>query len=293
MYGQDFVFNEKSLSSFGMIMCVFDDTEDDKLSLGRELISTELTSYRDYIHILGSKYTETLSFQVSIIKSICENKTQNEMAISRSELRSLTSWLTSTSTTSTFYLVDDDKKFDEYIEYDCLCTDIEPFAVGEAIYGLTATFTCNAPYGYSKNTIYEYECPENETSFNFTFFNDSDVLEKMFRPEIIRIYPNGIINAFIQNKTLNKRISLNATVSEYLTIDTKRKVFYENNNFFSPIPLAKLGFTTEKLINNINTYATDGVYWFDMQQGDNEFVVDGSIKKIEIECRFPRKVGGF
>ena len=300
MYGQDFVFNGRSLSEFGMMMCVFDNAEDDKLSLGRELISTELTSYRDYIHILGSKHTETLSFQVSIIKSICENKTQNEMAISRSELRNITNWLTGNTSASTFHLIDEDKLFDEYIEYDCVCTDIEPFVVGGTIYGMTVTFTCNAPYGYSERTIYK-NAGDNASysdTFSFSIYNDSDVLSSLYRPEIVKIYPkwSSTINGTITNTTLNKSLTLYKTLtnsSSYLTIDTKRKIFYENDKHSSPIPLSELGISTKTLINNVNTYGTDGMYWFELAQGENEFVVKDYIIKVEMECRFPRKVGGF
>lgn len=297
MYGQDFVFNEKSLSSFGMIMCVVDGMEDDKFSLSRDIISTELTSYRDYIHILGSKYTETLSFQVSIIKNPCENQSQNEMAISRSELRSLTSWLTSTSTTSTFYLVDDDKKFDEYIEYDCLCTDIEPFIVSGVIYGMTITFTCNAPYGYSEKIIYVNDNEPYSDTFSFSIYNDSDIFNSLYRPEIVKIYPKEkTVNAIITNTTLNKSLTLNKVFtdsSSYLTIDTKRKIFYENDNYSSPIRFSELGITTENLINSVNTYGTNSIYWFDLAIGENEFVIKNDVLKVEMECRFPRKVGGF
>ena len=297
MYGQDFVFNGRSLSEFGMIMCVFDDTEDDKLSLGRELISTELTSYRDYIHILGSKYTETLSFQVSIIKSICENKTQNEMAISRSELRSITNWLTGTTSASTFHLVDEDKRFDEYIEYDCICTDIEPFIVSGVIYGMTITFTCNAPYGYSEKIIYVNDNEPYSDTFSFSIYNDSDVLSSLYRPEIVKIYPREkTIDVVITNTTLNKSLTLNKVFtdsSSYLTIDTKRKIFYENDNYSSPILFSELGITTENLINSVNTYGTNSIYWFDLAIGENEFVIKNDVLKVEMECRFPRKVGGF
>lgn len=291
MYGQDFTFNGKSLSEFGMMMCVFDGVDDDKLSLNRDIISTEFNSHRDYINILSAKYTETLSFQISIIKNICENKTQDKMVISRSELRALTSWLTSASTTSTFILIDDDEKFDEYVEYDCLCTNIEPFVVSGNIYGVTATFTCNAPYGYSKTRIEEYSSSSNR--INFVYYNDSDVYDKYYYPDKVKIYANDNTSEIvIKNNTLGITSKIDITNIGDIIIDAKRKIIYANDDYTYPFFLEQIGVTCKNLISNINSYGSD-FYWFGMKNSENAITIEGDIEKVEIHSRFPRKVGAF
>ena len=190
----DFKYNGKYLSDFGFKVA---KTIDNTFGLNREIVVGNINTIRNKPNHYGVKYTNTLPLKYLIMKDPCTNNSQGKLTIKENELREIQRWLTSPKTPKCFTLNKDDNNVREYYG---VFTEVEPYEYGD-LYGITITFTCNAPYGFDRN-ITTTSC---ETNIDITVNNPTDELCEYIYP-VIKITPNQCNTFSIKNKSDNNNI---------------------------------------------------------------------------------------
>ena len=289
IFGSSFTYNGKSSDDFGVILCVADQQPDSiAMGLTREALKGEITSRRPVANWYNTKYSDVLSFEVTITKP--ENR-----AFSRDEVRDINAWLTGPRTPTLLFF--EDEAFDP-INYYGVFTDVTN-TYGSGILMLTYTFTCDAPYGWS-----------NEREFKYTsggvleVVNDTDEINDFVYPLLeISASPGQEIEienlSEISSNLLTHKIKftipseINGTAYKNpLYMNSKfHKIYYKLNSITTlPVNLSNLGFSTDDLINLDN--GSLGLYWPRLVPGTNKFNITGDCS-IRMIFRSPRKVGAY
>ena len=281
MEGCDFSYNGKYLRDFGFIM-VKPDTSDNS-GLSRELLKSEFNSVRKEVNFYGAKYSDVIALNFLIIKDF---RQKLDMDVKYHELRSIQSWITSSSIPIPFYVYFPDCT---YIEYNGVFTNIEPFVVN-GLNGFKLTFTCNSPFAYESKKI-KINCG-NDNSKTFSRRIDCNTDENDFVYPIITLtnIKNG--NFKIQNNNDNNRymaFTINSKYNQYI-IDCKLKRILADDEILT---MSDIGWETENIIdyNNINT-GVYKAYWLRFVPKINELIIYGNADCL-IEYKVPVKLGGF
>ena len=288
IFGSSFTYNGKSSDDFGVIICASEQPESIPIGLTREILKGEITSRRPVANWYNAKYSDVLTFEVTITKP--ENR-----AFSREEIRDINAWLTGPRTPTLLFF--EDEAFDP-INYYGVFTDVAN-TYGSGILMLTYTFTCDAPYGWS-----------NEREFKYTsggvleVVNDTDEINDFVYP-LLEISANPGQEIEIENLSEISTVLLlhkikitipsdinGSTYKNPLYIDTKLHKIYTklNNSTTLPVNLSDLGFSTESLTNLDN--GSLGLYWPRLVPGTNKFKITGDCS-IRMTFRCPRKVGAY
>lgn len=280
MTGEEFIYMGKSSSDYDLLLVYFDE-EEYPTGLSREINKAESTQYHTIANHYGAKYSDVLTFSIAVIKMIdCMSK-----PFTRDESRMIKSWLMSPRLPQWLH-VRKDADDSDYIDYCGLFTNVEDKVVN-GLNGLIFTFTCNAPYGFSKQYTKRYVVSGNK---NVTFFNASDDLETYLYP-IIKITPKATETIELTNKTdNNSSISFNAQVGKEIIVDCARQIITIENQMAT---FSELGWEKyiQKDFNNINN-GISKIYWFRMCGGYNELNFTGHFN-ISITMRFPRFTGSY
>ena len=277
---REFIFNGKCASDFGFM--VVEPEEEASLGVSRDIIATELSQVRNTKDIYGVKYQDTLPLKFFIIKNKCINDKQGQMIINPRELAELQAWLTSPKTPRKLILVNDQITK----EYLGVFTEIAPFEVGSKLYGITATFICNAPYGYTtyNSTV---ECSGIKI---YGLNNISDEREEYTYP-VITLLPKSPGTFSIENKTEQKIMTI--TTKEHfneIVIDCNKNKITGDGKCLS---FADVGWDKSELAdwNGIGT-GTFKLYWLRFLPGFNELEFRGN-GTFKISYKNPVKTGGY
>lgn len=264
--GTSFTYLGQSLKSKGYIMVDFDD-DDTPLALTREIESGEMNKYRYIPNYFGAYPTDTLSFEVDIMKNLCVNE-QKDLLITREEFSELAAWLTSSTLPSILYF---DDNSDEQLYYFAVVEDIQPYEVGD-LYGVRITFRCNSPYAYT-GEIKKILSANSSTSFD-TY---SDLWNDYIYPSIV-VKPSSTGSVTLTNVSDgNKSITLSVRNSNNITIDCQKLIISD-----------KAGIIT---FEDLGISDVDDIYWPRLLgHGKNTFTIKGNCT-AEISYREPRKVG--
>ena len=249
IFGSSFTYNGISSDDYGIILCAVTQLDSIPMGLKREVIKGEITSNRPVANWYNAKYSDTLSFEITITKP-------EDRAFSREEVRDINAWLTGPRTPTLLFF--EDEAFDP-INYYGIFTDVTD-TYGSGIIMLTYTFTADSPYGWSNER--EFKCTSSSASSTtkFEIINDTDELTDFVYPlfEIkstpgtkITIENTSEISADLKSCVFSFTFptKLDSTLPIY--IDSKRHRFYYKNNLGSKIilSLSDLGFTTDQLDN--------------------------------------------
>lgn len=290
IFGQSFTYNGVSSDDYGIILCAVTQPDSIQMGLKREIIKGEITSNRSVANWYNAKYSDTLSFEITITKP-------EDRAFSREEVRDINAWLTGPRTPTLLFF--EDEAFDP-INYYGIFTDVTD-TYGSGIIMLTYTFTADSPYGWSNER--EFKCTSSSTSSTtkFEIINDTDELTDFVYPlfEIkstpgtkITIENTSEISADLKSCVFSFTFptKLDSTLPIY--IDSKRHRFYYKNNLGSKIilSLSDLGFTTDQL-DNFDSGSL-AMYWIRLIPGTNILNVTGKCD-IATTFRCPRKVGAY
>lgn len=150
IFGSSFTYNGKSSDDFGVIICASEQPESIPMGLTREILKGEITSRRPVSNWYNTKYSDVLTFEVTITKP--ENR-----AFSREEVRDINAWLTGPRTPTLLFF--EDEAFDP-INYYGVFTDVTN-VYGSGVLMLTYTFTADSPYGWSNEREFAYNNLEN------------------------------------------------------------------------------------------------------------------------------------
>lgn len=290
IFGQSFTYNGVSSDDYGIILCAVTHPDSIQMGLKREIIKGEITSNRSVANWYNAKYSDTLSFEITITKP-------EDRAFSREEVRDINAWLTGPRTPTLLFF--EDEAFDP-VNYYGIFTDVTD-TYGSGIIMLTYTFTADSPYGWSNER--EFKCTSSSASSTtkFEIINDTDELTDFVYPlfEIkstpgtrITIENTSEISADLKSCVFSFTFptKLDSTLPIY--IDSKRHRFYYKNNLGSKIilSLSDLGFTTDQL-DNFDSGSL-AMYWIRLIPGTNILNVTGKCD-IATTFRCPRKVGAY
>ena len=274
IFGSSFTYNEKSSDDYVVILCATEAVDSIPMGLTREGLKGEITSRRPVANWYNTKYSDVLTFDVTITKP--ENR-----AFSREEVRDINAWLTGPRTPTLLFF--EDEAFDP-INFYGVFTDVNN-VYGSGILMLKYTFTSNSPYGWSNEFQYIYNNLEDkklsveqgsvtgsgkdlvvavQNNGYFSIENSTDELNDF-------VYPLIAINAYPGHKVSIENINNN----------TKEKV---------PLTLSDLGFSSENLTNIDN--GSLGLYWPRLIPGNNKFDIAGECN-VAMTFRCPRKVGAY
>lgn len=277
MVEYDFMYENKRLKDFGFMMVKPEN--EDALGVAREIVKGNTNSYRSDANHYNVKYSEALTLPFMIVKDCCKNE---DLSITRHEVRSIQAWLTSTKTPSILMV----ETFDhEVIEYYGLFTEITPFEAA-GLCGMYLTFTCDSPYAYGARRM-KVSCSDTESR---NFLCDSDELNEYVYP-VITINPNSVGIYSIKNTTTSEVINLSFS-KEYttVTIDCKNKKITADGTILN---LSDVGFTIDNIIdvNNMNS-GISKILWIKLAPGNNKLEFSGN-GIFTVKCKIPMKVGGY
>lgn len=193
---KDFSFNNQTLSGVFGDFAVVDFNGDSQLQLAmeRDMDIGTTNTYRVEANYFGDTWNSTLPIEMHIIKNPCR-KNQDDLIITKEEIRKITRWLTSPHYPLwiKFENMPDD---DNDVVYYCgWFNNIETYCVGQNVYGLKLYFTCTTPFGYT-----DYLSTEASVSGykNLILTNNSDELESYAYPQV-KIKPNQNGSVFMCN----------------------------------------------------------------------------------------------
>lgn len=251
-----------------IMLCTFDNLEDDSSGLSRSFIKNEITMNRPIISHFGIKYDDVLSFPVTIAK--CNGK-----YFTRDEISKINKYLTSAKTPRLLRVEDYHNYFDEdadIIDYFGCFTNVEFKTVSETA-GIKFTFTCNAPYGFSKIKTHIFSCNNLEENI----IVNSDEIEEY-------IYPSYVIKTKEPGEITVKNITDNNEVTYILEGNS----VYNFNSYLCTVDkdgedifLEDIGFTDDVI----------DIYWLRLLDGVNKLQFTGNFESIIIQYRTPKKVG--
>lgn len=188
LHAEDAIFNGKSLSDFGFMLCEFDGNGAlNKSSVG-STIDLKTVKIKNNWKVTSSEYKEAVTFSFVICKKDFSQISSFEQA-----------------TINRFFIRKDGYKYLQFIMkefeqifFNVICTDISSVSVGNIDYGIELTFVSNAPYGYGK---------EEKTVIDV---GGSSMVQKVFvdmSDEVGETYPDLKIEVY-QSSTINIRNNL-------------------------------------------------------------------------------------
>lgn len=266
----NFKFNGRVSDEFNIILCRIDEATS---GMSREIIKGEKTKYRAKSNHFGTKYSDDLAFNMTIMKNPCETK-QTDMRFTSSEIRAINAWLTSPQCPQSLKIFSD--YYQEDIEYFAIINDITTESEGYA-YELTFSVTCNAPFGWSKEYVRNLASTSSETSI-IKIYNTSDEQERYVYP-VIEVNPIEHGSIIIESVTDNRTLSFSGLKNNKIIIDSEKRKFHDSTG-------------TLLTFEDIGIKDVDQIYLPKLLYGENIWKITGNAD-ITITYREPRKVGVF
>ena len=200
----DFIFNGRSLSSFGYVL-INTNTEDtqDVSEMELEYIKG---ARNDRSYSAGYKYDANLTATYTIIKNFCEFPDDQDMT--DEEVSEMTRWLCRKQY-KWFRFVDEDEDNNDEVWYKAQWTVKKKF-IGDSVVGLDITVHTNAPYGFSKEIVHEYNTQ------SFTINVDSDEEGYIYPDITIELLEGGdleLTNAYEDRTTGLKKCVAGETIT--------------------------------------------------------------------------------
>lgn len=225
---KDFKYDNKTLSSQNLMSVNFDSDTTLPSSLTREMDTGTMNQYRTEVNGFGIKYSNTLQFNVHIIKDYDENTDQNEMEFTPNEYDSLVTWLSSPQENQWMEITTENNISTKVKGY---FSTIEPYDNWGICYGVRCTFTCNSPFSYTEKTSEQTISGVK----NFLLNNESSEYYDYIYPTFI-IEPTTNEEIFIHNLSDteildNGAMTISETVSENITfLQSKITSYAQTNN---------------------------------------------------------------
>lgn len=309
MIGDDFIFDNVRLSSYGMKMYTPDETQ---VFPQREIDKGNLSAVRSIPNHYSTHYSDVLVFNFFILKD-CENAnygTQRDMILSSAEINDLRTWLESPKLPCELFLESENNKielFDDDVSgekagtyYYGIFTGVNPYILNGDCYGLNLTFTCNAPYGFSYPVSKKATISGGQSAYSISFDNKSAEVNEYLRPKIIITSTNGfsgtekieIKNTTDNNKKMGLEFSENLANKKKVIIDCAKKIVKDEED--NVISLYDIGLAVG---NQTQSDIFSVIYWLRLVHGANTININvstsGNLTDIEISARYIIKAGGF
>ena len=189
---KDFTFCGEKFSNLlaDYISVDFDADGDVSLSMARDMEVGDSNRYKVEANTFYDKWSDNLEIELDLMKNPCKYESQENLEITKSDIRELTRWLTS-SHFPEWLNFEYDNETDDAVRYYGWFSNIETFVAYGSIYGIRMTFRCTTPFGYTNEIVDEISVSNYK---NILISNDSDELESSCYPSIvINPHENGEI----------------------------------------------------------------------------------------------------
>lgn len=192
MKAYDFQFGERTLSSYGFIVCSFDSGGLDTID-GVEVTFNVVPSLNGQKHELASVvYEDCLEATIQICKHSCSKGVEE---ITASEYREITRWL-SRKSFSKLKILDDDH-IDLY--YEAAVTSIGRIEIDGKLYGLELNIITNRPFALHEPKVINLKTKKRYTWEKFYTVNDVEKGETtgtFVSSYDINLYPNDGVKTY-------------------------------------------------------------------------------------------------
>lgn len=269
----DFTYNDISLSNFSpQLTIAYVDTDDDKSSLTRDIVESNLSMNRNVYSAYNTKYNDKLIFNISLVRT--DNKTFSSQYMSK-----ITRWLTSPKSYRSLCFIDCDNVQSDIIYY-ALVTNVEFIKAMNGVVAINVEFTCNAPYGFKKKSVTLKTDASNPTT-SIVINNESDELEEYAYP-IITI--DAVYSAWDTTTITNETDNENTMILKDLD-----NTGYLINCQYQIVQHNKKTVALSKLFSMSNI---SKLYWLRLKPGENRIEFSGR-SSITITWYEPKKIGAF
>ena len=107
MYGKYFQYDGELSTSYNLIIGGLEHN-DPTFGMSREAIRGEFNRFRNRLGHMGSKWSEPLSFTISLMKDVCSESSQSNLIFTEEEVNAINAWLTSPDYPTLFHMYDYD-----------------------------------------------------------------------------------------------------------------------------------------------------------------------------------------
>lgn len=215
----DFLFDKEHLSDYDMMLCKFDKSSSETVSMGSNItFNTVKPAMSDTNFLSSTSYEETISATFQICKNGCRT---NCIEISSEEISMITRWLCRKEYCKLKLFQDGY----EDIYFVGSFNNPQLIKIGGKISGLEITFVSNAPYGYLDTVM-----------LNFKTSTTSPFVINNFSHEIGNLYPSVFTCKCLEDGDLTIKNSLdtkdivvnNCIKDEVITLDGIHKIISSN-----------------------------------------------------------------
>lgn len=296
MICDDFQFNGKWLSDFEMGTF---DTDDSQNYPTRSIDKSEITSIRQTPNFYGVKYDDVLELNFLLIKD-SDYITSKHRKLDSIEINKIKKWLELNKYGKLVCknnAVIDNETIN--INYYGVFTSVQPYLINGICYGIEATFTCNAPYGFSDDYVQSYVVNHSQqpSSANMVFDNKSSENEYLY--PIIEVTTSSTCKLTIKNNSDKQsemivNITINNSANKIYIDCQKKKIYDEKGHIYT---MSEIGLSTPSS-SYYSFVSADAYmfYWLRFIQGENTLTIkfnDNKVDRVDIKTNYPIKGGGF
>jgi len=257
-YGSNFIFDNKSLRSFGFTLLY---NNENKGNISETSLETDKAQNSPFFNIVTKNDNSPLEFDLYFGR---------ETKIPRYEFDVVKSWLQPHDKEYHKLYIEQDDLLGCY--YNCVITKVEYDTFGNIPYCLTCHVVCDSQYVYLNDKVHETIISTSPTTLTFNNTSSAPLLYPIY--EIKCNKEEGAVE--INNTTIGKSIKFTGLkLNEIITIDTLEK--------------------TIKSSQDLKTFyrITDGYLNFiRLKQGKHNFTITGDASNFKIKYKILRKFGG-
>lgn len=299
MVGKDFMFNDIWLSDFGYKMYAPSETP---MFISMQIDKSEITPVKQTPNHYSSYYSDVLILQFFIMKDFCDYEEQNKLRLSNSDIDEMRSWLQGAKIPTELFVESLDAN-DTDVFYYGVFNDIQPYLLDHECYGLNLIFTCNAPYGFTKQKIKFDSFTSSSTTkqFDLNCVQQNGFLSPVITIDYKSKSSTGTYNTIsITNDSIDASRDLTITTpiktqGAKIVIDCSKQMITDDESGYA-LKLADLGFNiNEFIVGDFMSSMTYTINWIRLLYGKNTITIDKGanldINSIEFSVKIPFKAG--
>lgn len=265
--GSEFIFNGVHCFQHDLMLYdigAYKQKEDISFSSAGKLITDNI--FREPSTLLyGAQSNEPLTFD--LVFSATPARMEANIPFDRFEIESISSWLTGHDTWKWLKIIQPDLLD---VQFRCLITELKTATYGKNPWAFSCTVTCDSPYVYRSEEVFDYVCTGAQTDI---LFRNRSSYNGLYYPKL-ELTLNGATNIEIinqSNKNSNfKFTNLPASVHTIM-VDNKSKVITNSAD--------------------LNIYSCFNFGYLGLVRGENKLKVLGNCA-LKLTCNFLVNVGG-
>ena len=271
-YGTSMIFDGIACEEMGLMLCEFDNCQQDATKFTSNLAIQEDRIGRRYRSLFyGGTVNEPLVFRMVLCAR--EDRVQRGEPFDRWDFQKIAAWLTGHEEYKWLHIVQDDL---ENVRFRCICSELEAVEVAGRAWGFACNVTCDSPYAYMLPQAYTTTVSAGTTT-DMAIFSESSH-NGFYYPKItISAHSGGDFSITVKNNKEENTFQIRGLPSKSgkLTIDCENEVIISEDD--------------------INPYRyvdfPNGFHFPRFVRGSNEVLLAGA-GTYSFVCEWPVNVGG-